>query len=103
MKEYESRILGSAEVRFGGKISIDVVSSPDETIHGVSFSEFYKAGNVGDTQPEDVKIHKPQVYLVFDTIKSVEMLERALMQVRELLKRVKEREEESKHENNEQP
>lgn len=101
MKDYDSRILGNAEVRFGGKISIDVVSSPDETIHGVSFSEFYKAGNVGDTQPEGVKIHKPQVYLVFDTIKSVEMLEKALMQVRELLKRVKEREAEQNDKNNE--
>ena len=91
MKNYKSGILGTAEVRFGGKISIAIVSSNDGTIHGLAFSEFYKAGKVGETIPESVKIHSPQVYLVFDSIKSIEIVEKALMKVRELLKRKEEK------------
>lgn len=94
MKDYESRILGKAEVRFGGKISVDVVSSKDGTIHGLAFSEFYEAGKVGQTMPESAKIHSPQVYLVFDSIGSIEIVEKGLMQVRELLKQAEERKEE---------
>lgn len=91
MKEYESGILGNAEVRFGGKISMAVVSSKDETIHGLAFSEFYEAGKVGQTKPDSAKVHDPQVYLVFDSIKSIEVVERGLMKVRELLKHAEER------------
>ena len=100
MKEYESRILGNAEVRFGGKISIAVVSSKDETIHGLAFSEFYEAGKVGQTMPDSAKIHSPQVYLVFDSIKSIEAVERGLMEVRELLKHAEERKAKQNDNNN---
>lgn len=96
--KYQSGILGNAEVFFGGKISVGLISAKDKTFHGISLAENYKAGEVGGTIPDSVYIHEPQVILAFDNIKSIEIMERALMQVREMLKRTVEEQAESKTE-----
>ena len=49
-------------------------------------SEFYNGSEVGST-PTDQRTHEPQIQLVFDNIKSVEMMEMALATVREMMKR----------------
>ena len=87
--KYESGIYGKAEARFGGKIAIDVVrftGGDGQERHGITLAEFYNGSNVGDT-PEDQRTHDPQIYLVFDNIKSVELMEVALASVRENMKR----------------
>ena len=83
---YESGIYGKAEVRFGGKIAIDVVGYQTKKIHGIALAEFYQKGTVGQNPPTQ-QHHEPQVFLIFDNMKSVEMLEAALMTVRENIKR----------------
>ena len=88
---YESGILGRAEVRFGGKIALDVVEWPGTGLHGITMAEFYEKGTVGSQPPTPGK-HEPQVFLVFDNMRSVEILEQCLMTVRENLKRDAERE-----------
>ena len=96
---YQSEILGNAEVYFGGKISVGLISSKDKTFHGISLAELYKAGEIGERiTPKSVHMHEPQVILVFDNIKSIEIMERALMQVREMLKRTAEEQVELKTE-----
>ncbi len=85
-QNYESGIFGKAEVRFGGKIAIHVVDYKGTNTHGIALCEFYKKGTVGEPAPIQ-QFHDPQVFLVFDNIKSVEMLEDALMSVRESFKR----------------
>ena len=92
--KYESGIYGRAEARFGGKIAIEPVrfTNGDGTErHGLIMSEFYTAGTVGEP-PTDQRTHEPQIQLVFDNIKSVEMMEQALGTVREMMKRDAERE-----------
>lgn len=87
--KYESGIYGKAEARFGGKIFVDVVTftgRDDVKRHGITLAEFYNGGKVGGT-PADQRLHDPQIYLVFDNIKSVEILEVALASVRENMKR----------------
>lgn len=87
--KYESGIYGKAEARFGGKIYVDVVRFTGKDgveRHGITLSEFYNGGEVGST-PADQRLHDPQIYLVFDNMKSVEMVELALASVRELMKR----------------
>ncbi|MBR6140916.1 MAG: hypothetical protein IKQ37_04030 [Bacteroidaceae bacterium] len=85
-QNYESGIFGKAEVRFGGKISIHVVDYKGTKTHGIALCELFKKGTVGEPAPTP-QHHDPQVFLVFDNIKSVEMLEDALMSVRESFKR----------------
>lgn len=92
MKNYKSGILGVAEVHFGGKIAVGIISSNNGTVHGLSLSECYEPGTIGD-KIETTKIHDPQVYLVFDSIESIKVVEKRLMTVRELFKRNKEKEE----------
>lgn len=91
--EYESGIIGWAEVRFGGKISVNGISFSNTGIVGIKLCELYEKGNVGEdiTQP----VHEPQAYLLFDNIASVDILNDALMKVREQLKRYNE----EKHKN----
>ena len=91
--KYESGIYGKAEARFGGKIFVDVVRFTGRDgieRHGITLAEFYNGGKVGET-PEDQRLHDPQIYLVFDNMKSVEMVELALATVRENMKRDAER------------
>ena len=91
--KYESGIYGKAEARFGGKIYVDVVRFTGKDgieRHGITLSEFYNGGEVGST-PADQRLHDPQIYLVFDNMKSVEMVELALATVREMMKRDAER------------
>ena len=87
--KYESGIYGKAEARFGGKIFVDVVRFTGKDgveRHGITLSEFYNGGAVGST-PTDQRLHDPQIYLVFDNMKSVEIVELALATVREMMKR----------------
>ena len=91
--KYESGIYGKAEACFGGKIFVDVVRFTCRDgieRHGITLAEFYNGGKVGET-PEDQRLHDPQIYLVFDNMKSVEMVEWALATVRENMKRDAER------------
>ena len=88
-QKYQSGIYGKAEARFGGKIAIEPVrfTNGDGTErHGLTLSEFYNGCEVGST-PTDQRTHEPQIQLVFDNIKSVEMMELALATVREMMKR----------------
>ena len=85
-QNYESGIFGKAEVRFGGKIAIHIVDYKGTKTHGIALCELFKKGTVGEPAPTP-QHHDPQVFLVFDNIKSVEMLENALMSVRESFKR----------------
>ena len=88
-QKYQSGIYGRAEVRFGGKISIEPVrftNGDGIERHGLILSEFYNGGEVGSA-PTDQRTHEPQIQLVFDNIKSVEMMEMALATVREMMKR----------------
>ena len=92
--KYESGIYGKAEARFGGKIFVDVVRFTGKDgveRHGITLSEFYNGGEVGST-PADQRLHDPQIYLVFDNMKSVELVELALATVREMMKRDAEKE-----------
>ena len=87
--KYESGIFGKAEARFGGKISIDVVkftNTYNVEKYGITLSEFYHGGEVGDV-PTDQRVHDPQIFLIFDNVKSIDVLERALESVRERIKR----------------
>lgn len=87
--KYESGIFGKAEARFGGKISIDVVkftNTYNVEKYGITLSEFYHGGKVGDV-PTDQRVHDPQIFLIFDNVKSIDVLERALESVRERIKR----------------
>ena len=91
--KYESGIYGKAEARFGGKIAVGVVTFMGKDgieRHGITLSEFYNVGEVGRT-PKDQRLHDPQIYLVFDNIKSVDIVELALTTVRENMKRDAER------------
>ena len=100
--KYESGIYGKAEARFGGKIYVDVVRfTGKDSIerHGITLSEFYNGGEVGST-PADQRLHDPQIYLVFDNMKSVEMVELALASVRELMKRDAEKAQQPETEHN---
>ena len=88
-KKYQSGIYGRAEARFGGKIAIEPVrftSGDGIERHGLILSEFYNGSEVGSI-PTDQRTHEPQIQLVFDNIKSVEMMEMALATVREMMKR----------------
>ena len=88
-QKYQSGIYGRAEARFGGKIAIEPVSftNGDGTErYGLTLSEFYHGSEVGSA-PQDQRTHEPQIQLVFDNIKSVEMMEMALATVREMMKR----------------
>lgn len=91
MEDYKSGILGVAEVRFGGKIVVEVISSNDGTVYGLSLSECYESGTIGN-KVEKTKVHDPQVYLVFDNIESIKVVEKGLMTVRELFKQKEEKE-----------
>lgn len=82
--EYKSGIYGKAEVRFGGKIQLGIAQFGGG-IHGITMSEFFDNGKVGEENPSQDH-HDPQVFLLFNNIKSVEMLEQCLMSVREYLK-----------------
>ena len=87
--KYESGIFGKAEARFGGKISINVVkftNTNNVEKYGITLSEFYHGGEVGDV-PTDQRIHDPQIFLIFDNVKSIDGLEQALESVRERIKR----------------
>jgi len=92
--EYKSGIMGWAEVRFGGKIFIDAVSIANSNIVGIKLSECFENGTVGE-KPPTLRCHDAQAFLLFDNIKSVDMLNDALMAVREMLKQY----EEEKHKN----
>ena len=88
-QKYQSGIYGRAEARFGGQLSIEPVrftNGDGIERHGLILSEFYNGGEVGST-PTDQRTHEPQIQLVFDNIKSVEMMEMALATVREMMKR----------------
>ena len=88
-QKYQSGIYGRAEARFGGKIAIEPVSFTNGDgieRHGLTLSEFYSGSEVG-TAPTDQRTHEPQIQLVFDNIKSVDIMERALATVREMMKR----------------
>jgi len=88
-QKYQSGIYGRAEARFGGKIAIEPVrfnNGDGIERHGLILSEFYNGSEVGST-PTDQRTHEPQIQLVFDNIKSVEMMEMALATVREMMKR----------------
>ena len=88
-QKYQSGIYGRAEARFGGKIAIEPVNFTNGDgieRHGLTLSEFYSGSEVG-TAPTDQRTHEPQIQLVFDNIKSVDMMERALATVREMMKR----------------
>ena len=88
-QKYQSGIYGRAEARFGGKIAIEPVrftNGDGIERHGLILSEFYNGSEVGST-PTDQRTHEPQIQLVFDNIKSVDIMERALATVREMMKR----------------
>ena len=91
--KYESGIYGKAEARFGGKIFVNVVRfrcGDGIERHGITLAEFYNGCKPGEI-PEDPRLHDPQICLVFDNIKSVEIVELALATVRESMKRDAER------------
>jgi len=89
---YKSGIIGKAQACFGGKIYIDIIKARTEkNVYGIALSEFYQQGEVG-TPSKCQETHDPQMLLFFDNIKSVEMMEDALRQVREQLKRAAEAE-----------
>ena len=88
-QKYQSGIYGRAEARFGGKIAIEPVrftNGDGIERHGLILSEFYNGSEV-DSTPTDQRTHEPQIQLVFDNIKSVEMMEMAIATVREMMKR----------------
>ena len=88
-QKYQSGIYGRAEARFGGKIAVEPVHfdiGDGKKCHGLILSEYYDGGEVGFT-PTDQRTHDPQIQLVFNNIKSVEMMEMALATVREMMKR----------------
>lgn len=92
--KYESGIFGRAEARFGGKISINVVkftNTNNVEKYGITLSEFYHGGEVGEVVT-DQRLHDPQIFLIFDNVKSIDGLERALESVREYMKRDTEKE-----------
>lgn len=96
-KKHESGIIGKAEVWFGGKICVDVGKFDNADTHVLGLSEFYVKGKPG-TLPDYQERHEPQVYLMFDDIKSVEVMERALMTLREDMKREAEQKSRSAYE-----
>ena len=91
-KEYQSGIIGKAQACFGGKIFIELIKArTKKEIYGIILSEAYQKAEVG-TPPVCQEFHEPQVIMYFDTVKSVDMMEEALMRVREKLKRATEEE-----------
>ena len=84
-KVLKSCIYGKAEVRFGGNIAIGVgtMLGSEKTWHAIDFSEF------SDARP---KKHESKVLFLFDDIRSLDVLEKALVRVRENMKRELDRE-----------
>lgn len=86
--KYESGITGKAEVRFGGKILINVCEFKDSDVKCIALHELYHKHTTGDTCSDNV--HPWQVILLFNNIKSIDMMQEALDTIRETMKRDKE-------------
>lgn len=86
--KYESGITGKAEVRFGGKIWINVCNFKNSDVKCICLHELYHHHTTGDTCSDNV--HPWQVVLLFDNIKSIDLMQEALDTIRETMKREKE-------------
>ena len=83
--KYESGISGQAEVRFGGKVWVNPCQVKDSKLKVIALHEFYNKHNAGDTCHDEV--HDSQVVLVFDNIRSIDIMQEALNQIRDMMKR----------------
>ena len=83
--KYESGVSGQAEVRFGGKVWINPCEVKDSNLKVIALHEFYNKHTAGETCDDEV--HDPQVVLVFDNIKSIDLMQHALNQLRDMMKR----------------
>ena len=89
--KYESGITGQAEVRFGGKIWIRSCELKNSKVKGIALHEMFHKHNTGDTCQDDV--HPWQVIMLFDNMKSIDIMQDALNTIREMMKREAEQEE----------
>lgn len=71
-------------VRFGGKIKVSCGDIDNSVI--VGFQELDKIRNVGDKHYEDWDYEKPTALLMFDDIKSIEIVEESLQIAKDILK-----------------
>lgn len=88
-KKYESGIFGRAEIRMGGRVGImPVTFVGDDGVrrHGISMAELFQDCESAECATQ-MRMHEPQVQMIFDGVRSLEALENALMSVRELMKR----------------
>ena len=80
MSKVESGVFGEAEVIFGGKVGASLGKADDVNVPHivVMFEELNKNMEIGiDTSKEDC--HKtPQVFMLFDNIESIEVVQKIL-------------------------
>lgn len=101
MSEYKSGINGCAEVFFGGKILIGVKRYAKHHAFALCLSEADKEYPVASRVTEaDMDFDKPdKVYLTFDNVKSVEVVERWLGEIKKLLVEIKLEDHEEREDN----
>lgn len=76
--EYQSGITGRAQVRFGGKIRINICYSPESKQGGLGLSELKDTYKVGEEISETSEEYPIQVTLLFDNLESIDILRNAL-------------------------
>ena len=82
--KYKSGIDACVKVRFGGRIAIGLITEYGENVHGLTLSEFAECGEVG-VEPKNQERTEPIVTLLFDNVKSIDMLKEVLDSVRSRL------------------
>lgn len=82
--KYTSGIDACVKVRFGGRIAIGFITEYGENVHGLTLSEFAECGEVG-VEPKNQERTEPIVTLLFDNVKSIDLLKDALDLVRSRL------------------
>jgi len=82
--KYKSGIEACVKVRFGGRIAIGLITEYGENVHGLTLSEFAECGEVG-VEPKNQERTEPIVTLLFDNVKSIDMLKEVLDSVRSRL------------------
>jgi len=88
--EYKSGIVGKANVWFGGKVAVASGMTTPFHLPAISFAELYETGEPGRKLSDADKEHEPQVWLTFNDMRSIDIVQRHLDRCRELLKRMDE-------------
>ena len=88
MSDYRSGIIGRARAKFGGAIQISVHGGVrgDMGRVAISLSEVKEQVGVGNMLPEGVEKYRPQVWLEFDNLTSIDIMRDALDCLEEYLK-----------------